>query len=100
MAYDETHASLMRADLGPADGFEEKKMFGGLCFMHQGHMICGIHKGGGLYRVGKPARDAVLALPGVRPMTMGGRTMGGYVELPAAAMSDTATRHADRKSVV
>lgn len=29
-----------------AEPFTEKKMFGGLCFLSGGHMVCGLHKGG------------------------------------------------------
>ncbi len=94
MAYDEGLAQIMRADLGAPEVLVEKRMFGGLCFMRKGHMICGLHQGGGLYRVGKAARAEALALPRVRPIIMGGRSMGGYVELPAEAMGDATTRRA------
>ena len=54
MAYDDGLAELLREDLADiATRIEEKRMFGGLCFMLDGHMLCGVHKGGGMFRVGK-----------------------------------------------
>ena len=44
MAYAEDHAELLRADLFDEPGITEKKMFGGLCFMKNGHMVCEEHK--------------------------------------------------------
>ena len=52
MAFDPGLAQLLRDDLA-AQPFTEKKMFGGLCFLQGGNMICGLHKGGTMYRVGK-----------------------------------------------
>ena len=91
MAYDEGHAALMRDDLSNYE-IEEKRMFGGLCFMLRGNMLCGTHKNGGLYRVGKPNMEAALALPGVGHMEMTGRRMGAFVDASATAVEDDATR--------
>lgn len=62
-------------------------MFGGICFMHDGHMLCGVHKAGALYRVGKARHNKALQLEGVGPMTMTGRSMGGLVDVEPAAMA-------------
>ena len=53
MAYDPGHAEQMSDALVGTSGITEKKMFGGLCFMLNGHMVCGVHKGGGMARIGK-----------------------------------------------
>ncbi len=92
MPYSETMAETMRADLGVEPGLSEKKMFGGLCFLLHGNMIGGIGKQGALYRPGKPNEPAALALPGVTPMVMGGRKMGGFVRLDDDGFADDATR--------
>jgi hypothetical protein len=42
MAYDERLAERIRFFLKRWKGMEEKRMFGGLCFMLNGHMCCGI----------------------------------------------------------
>lgn len=80
MAFDPGLAQLLHDDLR-AEPFTEKKMFGGLCFLSGGHMICGLHKGGTMYRVGKDSYAAALALPGVRRLMMGDRPMVAMVEL-------------------
>ncbi len=68
-------------------------MFGGLCFLTPGgHMICGLHKGGSMYRVGKESYARALALPGVRPMLMGDRPMAAMVELSLDDSADDARR--------
>ncbi|RBI75144.1 hypothetical protein DQW77_05640 [Roseovarius sp. TE539] len=46
MAYDEGLAEVMRDDLGARDGISEKKMFGGIAFLLNGNMVCGVHGGG------------------------------------------------------
>jgi len=80
MAFDPGLAQLLRDDLA-GEAVVERPMFGGLCFLAGGHMICGLHKGGTMYRVGKDRYAEALALPGVRAMQMGARTMAGMVTL-------------------
>lgn len=80
MAFDPGLAQLLRDDLA-GEPFTEQKMFGGLAYMMHGHMVCGLHKGGSMYRVGKENYAAALRLPGVKPMMMGDRPMAAMVEL-------------------
>ena len=91
MPYSEQMAETMRADLGVEPGLSEKKMFGGLCFLLHGHMVCGVHKGGAMYRPGKP-REAQALAAGAEPLSFTGRPMGGMVELDESAFTDDATR--------
>ncbi|MDA1277078.1 MAG: TfoX/Sxy family protein [Verrucomicrobia bacterium] len=42
MAYSEQLAERIRKAISGCRNFEEKKMFGGLCFTLNGHMCCGI----------------------------------------------------------
>jgi hypothetical protein len=86
-------AETMRADLGFEPGLSEKKMFGGLCFLLHGHMVCGIMRAGAMYRPGKTQMDAALAL-GAEPLAFTGRKMGGLVELDHGDFTDDATRAA------
>lgn len=79
----------IRGHLGSHPGLTEQKMFGGRCFMLDGNMlVCPIKDGGLLVRVGKDRYDAALALPGARPMTMGARTMSGFVEVTGDVLED------------
>ena len=41
MAYDEKLAGRIRAMLGKSGEFDERKMFGGIAFMVDGHMCAG-----------------------------------------------------------
>lgn len=91
MAFDQGLADLLRDDLVGLH-LTEKKMFGGLCFMTRGHMLCGVHKGGVMVRVGAPNYDAAVALPGVSPMLMTGRVMKGMVDCDDAALADDRVR--------
>lgn len=92
MAYDEGLAELIRGDLADHANVVEKRMFGGLCFMLNGHMLCGVHKGGGMFRVGKPRQDEALKVDGAAPMAFTGRPMGGMVDVSDEAMADDARR--------
>lgn len=88
MAYDEGLAQLMREDFEGVDGITEKKMFGGLCFLYHGHMVCGVHKGGGMFRPGKSREAAALAIEGAAPLSFTGRPMGGMIDASEAAIAD------------
>ena len=92
MAYDEGLAPLMRDDLADIEGISERKMFGGLCFQHHGNMVCGVHQGGAMFRVGKPREAEALAIEGAGPMTFTGRKMGGMIEVAEDAFVDDARR--------
>ncbi|MFQ1700853.1 TfoX/Sxy family protein [Loktanella agnita] len=92
MAYDEGHAELMRAELADVPGISEKKMFGGLCFLHHGHMVCGVHARGGMARVGKAAEPEALQIAGISPLSFTGRKMGGMVDVSEDVLADDARR--------
>jgi hypothetical protein len=92
MAYDDGLAEILRGDLADTPGIAERRMFGGLCFMWNGNMLCGVHSGGGMFRVGKDNQDAALAIDGAGPMRFTGRTMGGMIDATDAAMADEASR--------
>jgi hypothetical protein len=92
MAYDEGLAHMMRDDLAETPGIVEKRMFGGIAFMLDGNMLCGVHPGGAMYRVGKDNEPFALAIPGAVTMAFTGRRMGGFVELDDEAMADDTRR--------
>jgi len=90
MAYDEGHAQVLRDLLAYSEGISERKMFGGLCFMQNGNMLCGVHKDGGMFRVGKENEAAALEVNGVDPLSFTGRKMGGMVDISAETLADEA----------
>jgi TfoX/Sxy family transcriptional regulator of competence genes len=92
MAHDEGLAELIRGELADVPGITEKKMFGGLCFLKDGNMICGVHAGGGMARVGKDREAEALALDGIAPLSFTGRPMGGMVDVAEDVLADDAAR--------
>ena len=83
MAYDEGHAEILRDHLASLPDIVEKKMFGGLCFMLSGNMLCGVHKGGAMFRVGKDNEQAALAIEGTSPLSFTKKKMGGMLDVDA-----------------
>ena len=94
MAFNEELASILRKALSRTENITEKKMFGGLCFLWNGNMLCGIHQEGGMARVGKENEQSALMIPGVSPLSFTGRKMGGMVDVTADAIADAKTRRA------
>ena len=86
MAYDEALAARIRNLLDGTDGLVEKKMFGGLAFLVNGHMACGIVGDDLMVRVGAEAHEAALKKRGARPMDFTGRPMKGMVYVDSNAL--------------
>ncbi|HEY8267255.1 MAG TPA: TfoX/Sxy family protein [Xanthobacteraceae bacterium] len=79
MAYDQAAAKRLRTALKRTRNIAEQKMFGGICFMWRGNMLCGTGWHGVMFRVGKEQEAAALKLPGASRMAMAGRQMHGFV---------------------
>jgi TfoX/Sxy family transcriptional regulator of competence genes len=79
MAYDEAFRDRIRKVVGPRVDVSEKKMFGGVAFLLDSKMFCGIASDALMVRVGPERYQAALAEPHVRPMDFTGRPMNGYV---------------------
>lgn len=85
MAYDE--ALLLRVRTLVADiDFQERKMFGGVAFMFNGHMTFGLIGADIIVRVGRDAYEACLRQPQVTEMKFTGRAMRGIVTVLAAGI--------------
>jgi hypothetical protein len=92
LAYDEGLAQILRDDLAEVPGISEKKMFGGLCFMLNGNMLCGVHTKGSMFRVGKDQETAALSIDGALPLGFTGRKMGGMIDVTDDAFIDDGRR--------
>lgn len=90
MAYDEGLAERIREILQPQLGLDEKKMFGGIAFMINDYMFCGIAKGELMVRVGAENYEAALTEPHVRPMNFTGKPLKGYVYVDAEGFAEDA----------
>ncbi len=94
MAYDEELADRLRELLHGEPGLTEKRMFGGLAFLINGHMaVSASSQGGLLLRVAPDDTDALVHPPHVQRFAMRGREMDGWLRVdPAAVDTDDALR--------
>ncbi len=92
MSYDAEVADRVRRVLAGQPGVAEKKMVGGgLSFLVNGNMCCGVRGRALMVRVGADSREQALAEPHVRPMLLGGRALSGFVSVePAGFAADDA----------
>ena len=79
MAYDETLARRIRDALDVHARVVERKMFGGLAFMVNGNMCCGVMDNRLMVRVGPHAYEDALKLPHAGLLNFTGRPMKGSV---------------------
>lgn len=79
MAYDENLAGRIRRRLARRKGIIERKMFGGLAFMMNGNMLCGVVKDTLMVRVHPEQYERLLKEPHARPMDFTGRPLKGFV---------------------
>ncbi len=101
MSYDEKLAARVRKVFADRDDVVEKKMFGGLCFMVNGAMCCGLTKSDFMVRVGAAQFDDALAQPHARPMDFTGRPLNGMVYVaPEGLRTDTALAGWVRRGLV
>ena len=78
MAYNEKLAERIRAALGRIP-FIEKKMFGGVGYLVDGNMACGVHKENMIVRVDPNKYAALLKKPYARPFDITGKPMKGWL---------------------
>jgi TfoX/Sxy family transcriptional regulator of competence genes len=79
MKYDEDLAQRMRAEMERIPDFAEKKMFGGIGFLINGNMACGLNGSNLIVRVGPEDYDQALGKPFARVFDMTGRPMKGWI---------------------
>src|ERR687891_439307 len=90
MAYDKELAQRVREILAVRPGLVEKAMFGGLAFMLQGNMCCGVLNDELVVRVGPEQDAAATEKPGARPFDFTGRPMKGWILVSAAGYGSDA----------
>ena len=88
MPFDEALAERVRDRLADLPGVADKRMFGGLAFLTEGHLTVCVTGADLLVRVGKDAAGAALAEPGARKFDMTGRPMAGWVVVDGAFLDD------------
>ena len=88
MAYNEKLADRVRELISLThENIEEKKMFGGLCFMVNGKMCVGVEQQRLMIRLDPAKYEEVLEKDGCKPMDFTGRVMKGYVFVDIDALN-------------
>ncbi len=88
MAYNEKLADRAREIIAVVEkNIEEKKMFGGLCFMVNDKMCVGVREDSLMLRIDPEKYDGALEKDGCRSMEFTGTPMKGFVYVDAIALT-------------
>jgi len=79
MAFDEKLAERIRRRLGKRAGLVEKTMFGGIAFLLNGNMCCGVHGAELIVRIDPEQTDKALSERHTRLFDLTGRPMKGWI---------------------
>ena len=80
MAFDDKLAARIRRRLGKKKGLTEKQMFGGLAFLLNGNMCCGVHGDEMIVRLDPADTERALRERHTRVFDLsGGRPMKGWL---------------------
>jgi TfoX/Sxy family transcriptional regulator of competence genes len=79
MAYNEKMVERIRELMVSQKKVEEKKMFGGVCFMVNDKMCIGVNENEIMCRIDPAIYEEALEMKGAREMTFTGKPMKGYV---------------------
>ncbi|MGD0610588.1 MAG: TfoX/Sxy family protein [Anaerolineales bacterium] len=79
MPYNLELARRIRIQIGSLAGLEEKKVFGGVGFLLNGNMACGVNQENLVVRLDPKRSEDALAKPHVKPFSMGSRSMAGWI---------------------
>jgi TfoX/Sxy family transcriptional regulator of competence genes len=91
VAYDEVLADRVRELLEGESGLTERKMFGGLAFLINGHLSVSVSaKGGLMLRCDPEETDRLLDKPFASVFEMRGRMMDGWLRVDAAGLKTRA----------
>lgn len=82
MAYNLKLAERIRFQLGESP-FDEKKMFGGVGFLLNGNMACGVNKDNLIVRIDPEKQSTLLKKPHTRPFDLTGKPMKGWLVVEA-----------------
>lgn len=90
MPFDERLAARIRKLTEKKRAFTEKKMFGGVGFLHRGNMCVGIWRDSLIVRIGADAYETALAESHVQEFDITGKPMTGWVMVRPQAIADEA----------
>ena len=90
MPFSAALADRVRHALARQRGVAEKRMFGGLAFLLDGHLVVGVWHDALIARLGPEDGRAALAEPHVEPFTPSGRPMTNWVRIPPEGLDTDA----------
>ncbi len=89
MPHDDELACRVRDVLDEEDGLTERRMFGGLGFMLDGHMVAAASSTGGLLlRIDPAQAEALVDGRAVNRFEMRGREMDGWLDVGREVLAD------------
>src|SRR5947209_18465310 len=88
MAFSEALAERTRQSLARKRGVEERKMFGGLCFLLHGNLLVGVWKDSLIARLGPDEAEAAHREPHVKVFDITGRPMRNWVLVEPEGVED------------
>jgi hypothetical protein len=88
MAFDESLAARIRDALARRKSVEERKMFGGICFLLNGNLLVGVWKDALIARLGPDQGKAALLEPHVKVFDITGRPMRNWVAVESEGVED------------
>jgi len=90
MAFDQALAARIRKRLGKRAGLSEKQMFGGIAFLLNGNMCCGVHGKEMIVRLASADTDRALKERHTRLFDLTGRPMKGWILVGPKGLSTPA----------
>ena len=79
MAYDRVLTERIRKAIGRREGVSEKQMFGGIGFLVNGNMCCGVHRTELMVRLDPKTTETALGQAHTRVFDLTGRPMRGWI---------------------
>jgi TfoX/Sxy family transcriptional regulator of competence genes len=87
MPIDEELRGRLRQHLKGMENIDEKPMFGGICFMWRGNLLCGVTGQDLLVRIAKKDYDTFITDEGARPMVMAGKSGKSWILVNKSVVS-------------
>jgi len=91
VAYSEKLVERVRQTLEQAEGVSERKMFGGVAFMINGNMCCGVSEEELMLRLGPERAQKFLQEPHTREMDFTGRVIKSMLYVKPAGIRTKAS---------
>jgi TfoX/Sxy family transcriptional regulator of competence genes len=90
MAYDSKLAERVRKVLVGRRGVTEREQFGGIAFLVNGNVACGVIGDDLLVRVGPAKHDEAMRSKDARPFSLTGRPSKGWITVRASGLKTPA----------